>query len=100
MTVDISHFPLADQRRIQTAQFRVEVMEFQKTTIGKYLIVRAEQERQAALDSLAVVNAWDERAIRDLQMVIRRADSFAEWLLDAVDNGEIAELEQQEIDRG
>lgn len=93
MSIDYSQFSMHEQERMRTAEFGIEVEAFTGTLIGKYLIARAETERSAALEKLAEVRASDAERIRELQMIVKRADSFAQWLTDAVIAGENAELE-------
>lgn len=93
--IDYSRFTPDEQERLRTAAFAVEVEAFQDSLVGKYLIARAEDERAAALEELAEVAPADTERIRQLQMVVKRADSFGQWLADALIAGENAELELQ-----
>lgn len=94
--IDYSSFTQDEQERLRTAAFGVEVEHFQDSLIGKYLIARAEAERDAALEALAEVAPTDAERIRQLQGMIRRCDSFGHWLADALVAGENAELELRE----
>ena len=90
---DYSQFPPEIRARMQTAEFGLKVVEFTNTEIGVFLLERASQEREQALETLAEVNAADADAVRELQLIVRRCDSFRQWLESAVINGENAETE-------
>lgn len=91
--IDYSKFSPADIERLKSVEFAIEVRAFADTVVGKFLLAKVEAERADALEALAVVDAADVDAVRELQMVVRRADSFAQWLADAVIEGENAEAE-------
>lgn len=89
--IDYSKFPPHQQELLRTAQFAIEVEQFVRSAVGQFLIARAEAERAAALEQLAQVNSHEARQIQELQMIVRRSDSFAQWLADAAMAGEAAE---------
>lgn len=91
--IDFAQFPPEVRRLLRTVQFGLEVAGFVQTPIGQYLLGRAEQERDAALQQMVDANAADVDAMRELQLVVRRADSFAQWLADAQMDGEAADAE-------
>lgn len=91
--IDYVQFSPEDQLRMRTAAFGMEVAAFTHTLIGQYLLERASQERAQALEQLVVVAASDTEAVRMFQTVVRRCDSFREWLEDAVMAGENAKTE-------
>jgi hypothetical protein len=96
--IDFSRFPPEVREQLKTVQFGLDVAAFVETAVGQYLIGRAEQEREAALEAMAYGIASDIDRMRELQLVVRRADSFAQWLADAQMAGEAAatELQQRE----
>jgi hypothetical protein len=93
--LDFSRFPPEVRKLLHTVQFGLDVAEFVRSPVGQYLLGRAEQEREAALDELAYTSAADVEHMRELQMIVRRADSFAQWLEDAQMEGRAAEAEVQ-----
>lgn len=93
--IDFSQFPPEVRRLLKTVQFGLDVAAFVDTPIGQYLIGRAEQERSEALELMAQADAADVNAMRELQLVVRRADSFAQWLADAQMDGQSADAELQ-----
>jgi hypothetical protein len=60
------------------------VKAFLESDVGRHLVRRAELERQAALDEMADGDVTNINRMRELQMVVRRADSIQQWLADAI----------------
>ena len=89
--IDYSKFPQEVQDLLKTAEFGIEVTRFMTSKVGQYLIGKAEQERTYALEEMAVHNATDIDGMRELQLIVRRSDSFAQWLADAQMDGDCAE---------
>jgi hypothetical protein len=96
--IDLSRFPPEIRAQLRTVQFGLDVQAFTESAVGQYLLQRAENEREDALEAMANGDAADVNGMRELQLIVRRADSFAQWLADAVVAGEAAaaELEQRE----
>jgi hypothetical protein len=76
---------------MDTAVFGERVSQFLKTDIGQYLIDRADDQRDAAVEELKKVDAWDARVITKLQHQIWMIEQFKTWLADAVVAGLQAE---------
>jgi hypothetical protein len=91
--IDFSQFPPEVRQLLHTVQFGLDVKAFMDGAVGQYLIGRAEQERHAALEMLADAEASDVNYVRELQMIVRRAASFTEWLEEARLAGQAAEAE-------
>lgn len=72
--------------------------EFLKTDLGRYMLARAEEEEQEALDALGKVSPWRRRRIQQLQAKLWRARSFKGWLGEMIVAGKQAlqQLESQE----
>jgi hypothetical protein len=75
---------------LETAVFGKEVENFLSTKIGKYLVSRAEVQAEEATERLKRTPAWRKRKITDLQNEIWKAESFQQWLADAVMDGQQA----------
>lgn len=91
----------ADQERreiMNLIDFGIEVEAFIKSKVGQYLIKRAEQEIEGALDALKTVKPEDVEAIRALQSTIKRAESIQYWMAEAIENGRNSE--QQLLENG
>lgn len=86
------------QELLRMVALSEQVNSFLGTGVGKYLVERAAQEREDALEQLAQVDAADANRIRELQQTVKRSDSIANWLAEAYDQGLAAEdiLHQQE----
>ncbi len=70
--------------------------EFLRTDLGRYLVGRASQEEQEAIDKLASVASWRRNRIRELQNEIWRARSVKGWLAEIVQTGKQAEMQLEE----
>lgn len=64
--------------------------EFLQTDLGRYMLARAEEDEQQALDGLAKVWPWRTNRIRQLQAQLWRARSFKQWLGEMVMAGKQA----------
>lgn len=72
---------------VESAVFGREVENFLNTAIGKYLVERAENQAEAANEQLKRVYSWRSRKIQELQNKIWVAESFQQWLADAIMDG-------------
>ncbi len=71
--------------------FGLDVQVFLRSDIGRYLCERAEEERVAALEELAIIDHTDATAVLRLQCRIKILDSWQGWLAEAVTVGQTAE---------
>lgn len=72
-------------------QFGIEVEAFLNSSLGKYLVQKAETERDAALEKLKVADPDNAKEIRRLQNEVWRAESMQTWLAEAIQTGWNAE---------
>lgn len=84
---------MVDKNLQQAIALGFDVEAFFGSPLGKYLIKRAEDEVDAAVEELKRADPDNAKAIRDLQNTITRAESFQYWLGDAVNAGKNAQLE-------
>jgi hypothetical protein len=68
-----------------------EAEDFLKSELGRYLIGRAEEIQQEALELLSTTHPWRRRRIQQLQNEVWRARSFQEWLAEMIMAGRQAE---------
>ncbi|WP_282460103.1 hypothetical protein [Mycoplasmopsis arginini] len=61
--------------------------EFINSELGRFLIGRADQEIEEAVNELKICYSWRTRKIKDLQNRIWRAESFQNWLGELVIRG-------------
>ena len=82
---------------VKDVQVGIEAEAFLNTAVGKYLVTVAEQERDAALEKLKIVDPLDSGTIRRLQGEVWRAESVQTWLAELIQAGWNAEtlLQQQ-----
>lgn len=72
-----------------------EVAVFLQGRVGVLLTAKAEAEEREALEALAIVDASDAKAIRELQNQAWRANSFMGWLKEAIEAAVAAHRDQQ-----
>lgn len=77
----------------QTIGFGLDVKAFTQSSVGRYLLAKANADRDTALEALADVDPEDPKAIRALQNRVKCAENFLMWLAEAATQGEIAEAE-------
>ena len=73
--------------------FGLEVEGFLSSSIGRYLIQRAEESVEAAVEELKRADPEKPAGIRALQHQISIAENFQYWLAEAVQAGLNAQLE-------
>jgi hypothetical protein len=76
---------------LDTAVFGERVSQFLKTDVGQYLIDRADDERDAAVEAIKIVNPASINDVMRLQNRIWLMEQFKTWLADAVVAGLQAE---------
>jgi hypothetical protein len=69
---------------------------FLASPLGKYLVGRAEAEVEEGVEALKRADPEDAKAIRAIQTIIARAESFQYWLAEAIMAGENAQQELTE----
>ena len=84
-----------DRELLQRVGLGVEAESFLGSNLGRYLIERAEGERDDAVEDLKEANPDDPKGIRDLQNRIWRAESVQFWLADLINDGRNAMHELQ-----
>lgn len=72
---------------VRDAVFGKQVEHFLQSDLGNYLLKRASAEQDAALRKLSKINAHDPAAIETIQLELRVAEKFIDWLGDAVAAG-------------
>lgn len=83
----------------QKAALGIEVTDFiYNDKIGIYLMAKAEEARQAAVEALTIAEPTDTELIRKLQWQYRVPDLLITWLSEAISEGKIAEhnIDQEE----
>lgn len=93
--MEAQHGPIDPELRelYAAVDHRLAVEAFLKTTVGQYIMRRADEERIDALADLVDVDAADTNKIRELQSTVKRADSIQSWLAEAIENGKNAEAQ-------
>jgi hypothetical protein len=82
---------------VRTVILGRQVTEFLSSDVGAYLMQRADDFAQEAIDALTRVDPEDPKAIRVLQNKIAVADLIASWLREAEAQGEQAEQHLKEL---
>lgn len=76
--------------RVDWAKFGYQVEDFLKGPVGDYLIKKAQEQSEQAVEKLKVVSPEDISAVRALQNEIQVAESIIRWLGEAVHAGQMA----------
>lgn len=76
--------------KVRWAMFGKQVELFLQGDIGSYLVKRAKQEGDEAVEELKKVDAFDGNAVAAIQLKARVADAVIVWLGDAIAAGESA----------
>jgi hypothetical protein len=71
--------------------FGLDCKVFMESPIGRYLTKRANDEIESAMQELRHADPDSSKTIRDLQNKAYRAESFLQWMGEAVTEGENAE---------
>lgn len=79
-----------DDPKVRWATFGKQVEYFLQSDIGSYLVKRAKQEGDEAMEELKKVDAFDGQKVASLQLKARVADAVIVWLGDAIAAGESA----------
>ena len=89
---------MAQDELVKEVSFGIETEAFLQSTLGRYLIKQAEDERDAALMDFRKADATDANLIAHIQNRVWRAEQFQTWLAEIVQAGWNAEalLKQQE----
>lgn len=72
---------------LRRAAFGKQIEQFMSSDIGKYLLARAADEVIEAFDELKKCDPRDGKTVEKFQNRIYRAESFRQWLMDAVLDG-------------
>ena len=75
---------------VQVAVFGKEVELFLSSSVGTYLVKRAENEIEEAIKKLRVCDPEDPKAVRQHQNEAAVAQAVIDWLADAINQGEHA----------
>jgi CRISPR/Cas system-associated endoribonuclease Cas2 len=70
---------------------------FVESQVGKYLIVRANFERECVLSDIISADAEDWQKIVRLQERARLLGDFLTWIQQAIDEGEIANFQFKQL---
>lgn len=98
---------VAQEARDRAARFKVvemgiEAERFITSPLGRYLIKRAEGEREQAVEALVQGNPADAETMRSLQNKVHVIDMVQQWLADAITEGHAMEqsLIEEDAHRG
>lgn len=86
------------RERIAAVALGLDVEEFLRGMIGRYLMARADEECEKAIEEFKKVDARDELLVRDIQSRMLIPERFKQWLQDAVQGGRNAEALQKQLD--
>jgi len=74
----------------EMAKLGVETEKFLMTSVGKYLLERAEIAREKAINEFKTVDPMNTNEVRRIQTDLDTPDRIVKWLSDAIDSGRAA----------
>jgi len=86
------------QQRLAAVALGLEVEEFLRSNIGRYLMGRAEMEEADAVEEYKQADPDDLKLMRAIQRRIDIPKRLKQWLEEAVQGGRNAEEQQRQID--
>lgn len=79
-----------EELELQTAKLGIEVEAFLHSAVGRYLIERAELEREQAIERLIEADPQDTALQLAIRHDIRVAQSIPDWIHQAIHSGKLA----------
>lgn len=79
--------------QLKEAQLGIEAEQFKSTDLGRYLLARAQDDIVVAFKEWQDADPEDAKAIRAIQNKAQVAESFLNWIDEAIFNGKYAEDE-------
>jgi hypothetical protein len=76
--------------RVEWATFGQMVEDFIKSPIGEFLVKKAQDQSNDAVEKLKVASPEDPISIRAIQTEIQVAESIVQWLCEAIHEGQMA----------
>ena len=78
--------------------FGMEIQTFLQSSVGKYLLKRAEADREDGVAKLLEIDPSNMAKILMLQSQVKRADSIQHWMAEAIQQGIYAQQQLMEQD--
>jgi hypothetical protein len=75
---------------LDKAVFGDQVKSFLNSEIGQYLLAKGDKERDVALSNLTMADPFNSQEIQKLQNEIKVIELIRLWLVEAIEEGEIA----------
>jgi hypothetical protein len=76
-----------EKQLLDQAVFGEQIKEFLLSDLGQFILHKGEQERDAALSQLSIVDPTDVKAITKLQNDIQVIEHIKYWLSEAIQEG-------------
>ena len=80
----------------ETAQLGIETEQFIHTGLGKYLVFRANKEKDEAVMEMQVVDPEDSKECRRIQERLNLPDKILTWIDHIIKEGKLCEYNLQE----
>lgn len=81
---------------VRAAIFGAQVEQFLDGEIGQYLLQRAADEANEAMEQLSTADPEDPKKIREIQNRVKVADLVLSWLREAIVTGDVAQQKLRE----
>jgi len=80
------------QQKLAVVGIGIEAERFITSPLGRYIVNRAEQERERALEALVKADPHEVAQVQQLQNAVKVIDAVQQWIADAITEG--AAMEQ------
>ena len=77
----------------EVAKLGIEADSFVSSSVGQYLVGRAEQEANLALEKMKTADPTDAKVIREIQNELNLPDRVVKWLTDVIAEGHACEFQ-------
>lgn len=90
------------QERLRIVALGISAENFVGSPLGRYIVLRAEKEREAALEELVAADPHATTVVQNLQNRVRVIDMVQQWIADAIVEGQAQEraLVNESIEAG
>jgi hypothetical protein len=83
---------------LERAKMGIEAERFLASGVGRYLVERANNDANLAVEALKTVNPDDPCRVRELQSDLNVPDKIVHWLAEMVSEGNACEFQLKEME--
>ena len=87
-----------DDFLLESAKLGIEAEAFVRSSLGQYMLERADMEIEYATVELIAADPEDGKVNRDIRSKIAVASSIKEWIVEAIESGQVAIIQINDND--